>query len=322
MRRVAWIAVLLALAGCSDGGNPEEPPSDADAFDDYDVQATDTKGVLLGVVVDEAIRPVAEVKVALNLADGTPQAKTSDSEGRFAFGDLDPGIYLLELSHSQYATLATSVEVKAGEEEPPVRRFQVTRLFSQEPFTEMTSYEGFIACAYSFSVSSTCVNDYTRVTGERCLPTGECYCAGGCFRDQELAKQGGNKREYVSVVGPGWQSIIFEETWDATSDLGTSLGFTVSYFSRPDAGHWFGTVDGEDPLRLQLDVGVEHDSLQFSGDQPTTIDANGTEELFVFFGAGSGSLAVNQAFRSFQTIYYYAIPPEGWSFIVDGAPPY
>jgi hypothetical protein len=323
MRRVLWVALLVAsvgLAGCSDGGAPpEDGPSAADDIqEEYDVKPTDTKGVLLGVVVDEAIRPVEAVKIALNLADGTLQEKTSDAEGRFAFGDLEPGVYLLEFSHGQYATLATSVDVKAGEEDPPVHRFQVTRLFAQEPFTEMITYDGYIACAYAFFLSSTCVNDYTRVPG--CLNPSACPCPGGCFRDQEVAKQGGNKREYVSVVGPGWQSIIIEATWEPTSDLGKELGFTVSYYSRPTTSHWYGSTGGPNPLRLQLDVGVPHDSV--SSVEPHLIDANGTEELFTFFSANSENVAANQAFQAFQTVYYYAIPPEDWSFIVDGAPPY
>jgi hypothetical protein len=320
MRRVVWVALLVSLAGCSDGGEPDSGTSSSDDIqEEFDVKPTDTKGVLLGVVVDEAIRPVAGVNVALNMPDGTPAAKSSDSEGRFAFGDLDPGIYLLEFSHGQYATLATSVEVKAGEEDPPVHRFQVTRLFSQEPFTEMITYDGYIACAYAFLVSSTCVNDYTRVPG--CLDPAACPCPGGCFRDQEIAKQGGNKREYVSVVSEGWQSIIIEATWEPTSDLGKELGFTVSYYSRPTTSHWYGQTGGEAPLRIQFDTGVVHDSVS-EDVEPHLIDTNGTEELFTFFSANSENVAANQAFQAFQTIYYYAIPPEGWSFIVDGAPPY
>lgn len=321
MRWVACVALLVFLAGCTDGSPPTaEAPSDADGFEDYDVKPTATTGVLLGVVVDEAIRPIPAVKVALNLQDGTPQEKTTDNEGRFAFGDLDPGVYLLEFSHTQYATLATSVEVKAGEEDPAVHRFQVSRLFDQEPFTEIISYDGYIACAYAFFVSSTCVNDYTRVPG--CLDPAACPCPGGCFRDQEVAKQGGNRREYVSVVNEGWQAIIIEATWEPTSELGKNLGFTVSYFSRPDTGHWFGSTDGEAPLRIQFDVGVEHDGASYAGDQPTMVPVNGTEELFTFFSAGSGNVAANQAFTAFQTIYYYAIPEEGWSFIVNGQPPF
>src|SRR5688572_5239098 len=113
MRRVAWVALLVALAGCS-GGEPasdDTPSAGDDIQDDYNVEPTATTGVLLGVVVDEAIRPVKDVKVAINLADGTPVTKTSDEEGRFAFGDLDPGVYLIQFTNPQFATLSSSVEV-------------------------------------------------------------------------------------------------------------------------------------------------------------------------------------------------------------------
>lgn len=309
------VALLALLAGCSDS-----PPAQTtnQTEEDFGVAPTATTGILLGVVVDETITPIKDVQVKIRLQTGSDASKQTDSEGRFAFGDLPPGDYFISASHPQYGSAQATAAVVAGEDDPAITKIQLTRLFSQEPYMETISFDGFLACAYSFGLSSTCVNDYTRVTGEQCLPTGECYCAGGCLRDQELAKQGGNIREYVSVIGPGWQSIIFEMTWEPTSDLGEELGVTVSYYSRPDAAHWYGSEGGPSPVRLQLDTGVEHDTAQQGAGDHTIVPANGTEELFTFFGAGSG-LTVNQQFRSFQTTFYYAIPPEGWSF-VNGDP--
>lgn len=324
MRPFALVAMLLALgaalAGCSDGPKPQAQTG-SDDFEDYDVpEATDTKGVILGVVVDEAIRPVADVKVSLSLLDGSLDEETTDAEGRFAYGDLEPGDYLLRVSHLQYTEAQTTVKVVAGDKDPPVARIQVARLFDQEPYHEQIQFDGYLACAYAIGVSSTCVNDYTRVVGERCLPNGlGCYCAGGCFRDQDLAQQGGNIREYVSTVGPGWQSLVFEMVWEPTSDFGEQLGFTVSFFSRPDAVHRYGGAGGASPVRLQLDTGVEHESSQMGAADHTIVPANGTEELFTFFSANSGSVAINQQFRSFETHFYYGIIPEGWSF-VNGDP--
>lgn len=317
---VVGLALLVALAGCSDA--PSKAPAKSADFEEFDVEPTATTGILLGVVVDEAIRPLADVKVGITLADGSANDKVTDGEGRFAFGDLPPGDYLVRASHFKYGPAQMTAKVVAGESNPEVNRIQLTRLFTQEPFMEILAYEGFLSCAYAIGVSSTCINDYTRVTGEQCLPTGECYCSGGCLRDYELAKQGGNIREYVAVIAPGWQSIIFEETWDPTSEAGQNLGFTVSYFSRPDAGHWFGSENGPNPLRMQLDVGVEHDSASYADDQPKIIPENGTEELFVFFGAGSGSVVLQQQFKAFQTTFYYAIPPEGWSFVNNDPRPF
>jgi hypothetical protein len=126
-------------------------------------------------------------------------------------------------------------------------------------------------------------------------------------------------REYVSAVAPGWQTVVIEETWEPTTDAGSSLGFTVSYFTRPDSGHWFGSIDGPAPLRIQFDVGVEHGTAQYAEGQPTVIPPEGTPELFTFFGAGGGSVAINQPFQAFQAAFYFGIPPEGWS-IVNGDP--
>lgn len=316
---VALMATLALLAGCSESPPPQ---SSGQNSDDFGVAPTETTGILLGVVVDETITPIKGVKVKINLQSGTEATKETDGEGRFAFGDLAPGDYFIQASHPQYGSAQSTATVVAGEQNPTINKIQMTRLFAQEPYMETISFEGFLACAYAIGVSSTCVNDYTRVTGERCLPTGECYCAGGCLRDQELAKQGGNIREYVSVIGPGWQSIIVEMTWEPTSDLGEELGFTVSYYSRPDAVHRYGGAGGPNPVRLKLDTGVEHGSAQQGASDHTIVPENGTEELFTFFSANSGSVTVNQQFKAFQTTFYYIIPPEEWSFVNGDPPPY
>lgn len=320
MRALVPLLLLgVVLAGCSDDGGPKEPT--AGDFDDLGIEATASTGILLGVVVDEAIRPVEGVDIAVTRPDGGELKDKTDAQGRFAFGGLPPGSYVIRATHPQFTPAQSSVDVVAGVEEPPVVRVLVTRLFSQAPYSELIKFDGYLACAYSFGVSSTCVNDYTRVTGEQCTPAG-CYCAGGCLKDYNVSSAGGNVREYTSTVGPGWQVLVIEEAWEPTSDLGQSLGFTVSYFTRPNAGHWFGTVDGPNPLRIQFDVGDEHGSAQYGGDEPKLIPPEGTNELFVFFGAGDESLAINQGFQAFQASFYYGIPPDGWSIVNGDALPF
>lgn len=317
---VAFFALAgVSLAGCSDG-TTAEPDADS-GFEDLGAQASSTTGVILGVVVDDAIRPVKDVAVGLKLPGGEDKATASDVEGRFAFSNLQPGTYFLSTRHPQFSAAQTSVEVVAGVSDPPVLRVQITRLFSQDPYSVLTKFDGYLSCAYSLGLSSTCVNDYTRVTGEQCTPAG-CYCAGGCLRDYNLSSAGGNVREYVSSVDPGWQVLVIEETWEPTSDAGTALGFTVSYFSRPNAGHWFGSVNGENPLRIQFDVGEEHASASYGGEEPPMIPPEGYDELFVFFGAGDGSVVLSQGFQSFQTSFYYGIPPDGWSFVAGDELPF
>ena len=314
MRILLAVAVLAAaaLAGCSGGG--DSPVADEPGqFDDLGVKPTATTGVLLGVVVDEAIRPVEGARVEVTKPDGAAVEETTDAEGRFAFGGLEPGTYFLKVRHSQFLPTQSSAEVAAGVEEPPVVRVQLTRLFTQEPYAEIIKFDGYIACAYSFFVGSTCVNDYTRLAGA--VPG----CEGGCLKDHNVSQTAGNIREFRFDLGPGWQAMVMEEYWEPTLDEPASQGtlnFILSFFNRTDTGHWWAEGEGPSPIRIQVDVGAEGPGAQ-NADEP--IPPEGMDDLFVIFGAGSTDFAVNQPFSFFQTNFYYAIPPEDWSF-VNGDP--
>jgi hypothetical protein len=305
------LLVLAFLAGCTGGGAPADQVADDGAdFEDLGVDATATTGVLLGVVVDQTIRPIEGASVALTGAASGERTAVTDAEGRFAFGDLEPGTYFLRASHPQFASAQSSAEVVAGVDQPPVQRILLERLFDQEPFVEQLKFDGFLACAYAIGVSSTCINDYTRIL---------TVCPGGCLRDYNLSQTGGNVREYVTPVGPGWQDLVFEMVWEPTAS-GTSeqLGIVVSYYGRIGASHSFDGDSQSSPLRLEIKVDPDAETPA-AGEVPDKIPAAGIPDLFVFFSAGSGSIAINQPFQAFQTSFYYGVPPDGWS-LVNGDP--
>lgn len=311
LAKLAALAVTATvLAGCAGGGTADEVS--AGEFDDLGLESSSTTGVLLGVVVDDAIRPIPEVDVTVTKPDGNAlQAKTDDL-GRFAFGSLFPGTYRIETFHPQFRAAQTTAEVVAGVAEPPVVRILVERLFTQEPFSELIKFDGFLSCSYSFPVGSTCVNDYTRLIAF--VPG----CEGGCLRDYNVSKQGGNIREYTSVVNPGWQQIVFETTWEPSFD-GTSpeLTISVSYFTRISTGHFFAGLSAPNPMRLQVDLGEEPDGMQAQEGEPEMIGPEGRPDLFVFFnnGGGPGSVTIQQPFQNFQTTFHYGLPPPDWSFV-------
>lgn len=315
MRTLPALALLSAalLAGCSGGGDGGDAPADANDFDDLGVRGSATTGVLLGVVVDEAIRPISSAAVTLQKPDGGSAEDETDEQGRFAFGDLQPGAYFVRVTHPSYLPAQTSAEVQAGVEDPPVVRVLLTRLFEQEPFAETIKFDGYLACAYAVFVSSTCVNDYTRLIGF--VPG----CEGGCLRDYNVSELGGNMREFVTGIGGGWQAIVMEMHWEPSlgepASQGT-LGVTVSYFNRTSTGHWYASGDGPSPFRMQIDVGEPGPN---QSEEPELIPPEGMDNLFVLFSAGDGDVAVNQQFQFFQTNFYYAIPPDGWS-LVNGDP--
>jgi hypothetical protein len=309
--RPFWaLAILLAavLAGCASGGGKADTSATKADFTDLGVTGSATTGVILGVVVDDAIRPVKDVKVELRAPDGGNQSKATDAQGRFAFGDLQPGTYFLRFSNPQFAPVQTTVAVQAGDLDPPTTRVQMQRLFSQQPYTEQIKWSGYIQCGYSGVVGSTCVNDYTRLVPQ---------CNGGCLKQYNVSKAAGNDREYTTSVGPGWQVIVMEAYWTPTTEeSGQQLFMSVSYLNRTSTSHYYGGLGGPSPLRLEFDVGQAAEGQ--NGD-PKLIPPEGMGNLFVFYNSDGVGVAVNQPFQHFQTNFYYGLPPEGWS-VVNGDP--
>lgn len=308
MRVVVVCAILSAvvLAGCAE--NSEPTPVEDDTFDDVEVEVTDETGAIRGVVVDQSITPVEGALVTFVHA-GREMSAMTDAEGRFAFSKIEPGTYFLTVTKLNYDETQSTVTVEAGIEQPPIVKVQLNRLFDENPYMEQFTFNGFFNCAYRIPISSTCVNDYTRI----CTVYPPC-CPGGCF--PELARLV-DTREYITQLEAGWQTFVVEAVWEP-SLAGTSneLGMTVSYAARQGASHNWGGAVGENPLYYRTDV------LESPSEFPGDIPKEGLEDLFIFFASGSfPSLSVQQSFEVFHTEFFYGKPPEGWSLVAgDGNP--
>ena len=296
----------LLLAGCS-GGEKPSVADDAGAFDDLGVVPTATTGVILGVVVDGTIRPVQDATVAVSGA-GVELEATTDAEGRFAVGNLQPGTYFLRTSHLLYSPAQTSVEVVAGDTDPPITRIQIERLFSQDPYSETLKFDGFIACGFNAGTVAPCVTDFTQLVPQ---------CGGGCVPEARTIM--GDRRDYITAIAGGWQQMVIEMTFEPSAQAtSTDMGFIVSHPNRTGASHSFGSAQGPSPVRWQADVGVEAEGA--SSQEPVMIPAEGWPDLLVFSNVRSSedvpvAVTVNQSFTIFQNNFYYGKPPEGWSFV-------
>ncbi len=306
MRWVTGAALLLVvtfLAGCADGGGAAEPQ----ATEDFGVAPTEDAGIVIGVVVDDAIRPLVGATVILRIPDA-PRTATTDDDGRFAFADVPPGTYFLEATHPQAESAQTSVEVVAGDPDPPVVRLQLTRLFSQEPFHEAIKFTGFIQCGYvAVVISSLCVNDYTTLV-----------INGGCCPElRELV----DNRGYVSEVGSGWQTMVFELTWEPSAQGTSEEMFVLVSYTNRTASDWYGQVGGASPVLLRFEQGVQHPT---GAGEPPLIPEEGLPNLYTFAGIDGDDVAIgfSQEFEIFQHNFYYGKPPEGWSFVAGDAPPF
>src|SRR5690242_11814314 len=134
MRGVAGVAVPVALlvaatvlSGCSSAPHapaeivvqsqpgpdaPNEVRSNATAAANVDPPKPKTRGHIAGVVVDEAIRPIAGAKVRL---PGLDLERTTDRDGAFGFVDLLPGPYYITFNATGYYPAQTVLEVKDDE---------------------------------------------------------------------------------------------------------------------------------------------------------------------------------------------------------------
>lgn len=305
-RLPAVACLALVIAGCSGGGGGgggEEQP-----FDDLEGRATQTTGVLRGVVVDERIVPVVGAVVDVRGAAEAPN-QTTDDQGRFLFSDLPAGTYFLHVFSPTHKAIQTSAEVVAGEAEPAPVRVLVERLFAQDPYAVQVMHEGYFQCSQAgaswYYSSSTCQDG---VFGP---------LSGSAPRVTQ------QDREWHADVGPGWQVIVFEMEWEPTSDsTSRNMGMVVSTYKPERSGsHWFAEFEGATPVRGQLDVGVQHESA--SGEDPTMVPAEGMTNMSFFVSVREDGLtpgiALNQQFTVYVTMFHYGRPPEGWSF-VNGDP--
>lgn len=106
-------ALLLSglLAGCQDKG-----PTTVEVAPGQVIEVTEapkpSKGIVSGIVGDDALYPLGNATIfILGLGLNT----TTDKNGRFAIIDVPPGVYIVEGSKKDHATVQTTADVQPGE---------------------------------------------------------------------------------------------------------------------------------------------------------------------------------------------------------------
>ncbi len=313
--RLLSLAVIAALilAGCADDAAPVTEEDDTLGNDKVEVDKN--TGAIRGVVVDQTISPIEGAEVVAKGA-GNEVSGISDVDGLFVFNKLDPGVYVVTVAKMLYQEVSTTVQVVA-DVKPELVTIKMDRLFDQDPYMETQKYEGFVGCAYNAGVSSTCVNDYTRICGN----VDPSCCPGGCAPQITGVV---DQREYQSSVGPGWQSIVWELTWESSlTGTAEEMGLTVSYATRQGASHWYTSTSQAQPFRLQCDVGIDCPEMSTNAANPEgRINATGQDDLWNMISAGDGNVALQQTIEVFQSNFYYAPAPEGWALLNGDEDPF
>ncbi len=288
-------ALLAGCAGSPDAGGDAAPLVDESEFEG--LQATSQTGVIRGVVVDEAIRPVAGADIQTIVAGSNRTATSSDS-GAFGFSDLPAGTYFLTVSKAGFKPVQQSAEVVAGEAEPAITKVLLAADPALRPFFEVYNWEGYIQCSTRFVVNALAA----------------CSAVPGSEDDF-------SSRLNPTVVPTFAQS---EMVWDSTQAAGD--GMKLEYTDDSDGLDNYAIAVGGSPLVIQANqtlmeskhVGTETGLYirVFAG------STDGTTPPACPPGPCEGaSVVVNQSFTVYTVLFYNMMPPDGWQFSRDGEPP-
>src|SRR5688500_16863572 len=261
------VSTLAGCAGSSASGG--DGPEDDTDFDDLDLDATESTGVIRGLVVDDRITPLEGADVELS-GNGVSAAATTDAAGRFGFDGLVPGVYFMRASLLNHDSVQATADVVAGVDDPPMQRILLTRLSTEDPFSFQNKFEGFIQCGYSVQgvISYLCLNDYEKLVQPDDVPP--------------TMSEVWDNRGYVRSLDGNWSTIVYELTWEPTAQ-GTSpeMFVLVSFWNRTSSDAYARLGGGPPNVLLRIEVGEEAVGQQGCCDM---IPPEGLPDLYAWAG--------------------------------------
>lgn len=272
MRVLATLTILaLVLAGCSGGkGGGDAAPGGGPAPGDVPM--------LHGYVVDAAIRPLEGVTV--KVLDSNVSV-LSDDGGYYGFDGLPTEQFLVLVAtkegyipQSKQVTLVPDVPVRLNfslEVEPVV-----------EPFWRPLQFEGMVGCQIA-TVGPTGNNTFD--------------CNSGLEQ----------RTRWDFAVDPDLAGAVLEVYWDARTEVGKSMSMHLETLELGQLNVVLGHVIGESPLRITVPPSAATKYYPQGGLMRLTVEAASDAEQNE---AGIGeSAVVQQAFSSYASLFYVAVPP-------------
>lgn len=323
--RLAGLLALLTIASLVLSGCSGKAASDATTAEGGLV-ATDTTGIIRGVVVDEGIRPLAGVLLTAT-GQGTTATTNSSATGSFGFQGLAPGTYFVKAHHAGYRDNQASTEVHAGLADPqPVKLLLGIDSTYVKPYAAASVFKGFIDCGVTTPAIAVAVCSIPN--GPTC-GMDPVPCTGNVTADNFIT--------FIPVDGgvPRW--IQHELVWQATQAGGDQFNLAARS-AKPGGGFddLPGDFIGPSPLLATINATVIHDhdigrngtgllpsvftgGIKGTGDQvcapvlPSPLPHGG----FCLFDTGA---TLEQDFTLYTHIFYGFSPPDGYRFTRDGDP--
>lgn len=287
---VAAMLLVLSLAGCAEDGNPV-------VDDGPKLDVTPDTGGIRGVVVDQAITPVAGATVRIASQD---MEATTDEQGLFTFTGLRAGTYFLDVSKLLYDGVQTSVEVQAGVAEPRLVNIRMTKLITAAPFLETHQFEGFYECAFALV-----------------FITDQCDMAVRTIHDAGVEPVPRQIQNNVNTAYYTWQdsilTIIQEGFWneDATARLWTMVDSTPIDNGCDCSDHTYVEAESGPPTYGRADIPAE---LSIPDNWPAAGEDVAIRGFIPFTeGPTDVAYAIDVKFDIFTTFFHNYIPQEGWN---------
>jgi hypothetical protein len=323
--RRAWpVIATLCLAGCAHAAVQAQTAQGSFDADLAQYHATPTTGILRGIVVDDAIRPVAGAHLSLTLPQGRLRANSTQA-GAFGFQGLPPGTYLLHASKRGYSPMQVQVQVTAGDNQPALVRLQLpANPAFNPPSVSVTLFDGFLECSANVPGTPLAVCNYPN----GCFPGGVAG-VGPCLTNATLTQD--TSQTYVGVDGgaPQWvqQVMVWQPATPASTQLqlGAFADTFSDYYNGGGAAALMNATAGPSPLTLNIEaaklalnhVGTGSTGLNpqvFAGGQALPPACAGT-----VCPAQAGT-AINQDFSIVTVVFYGFTPPPGYQYARDGVP--
>ncbi len=265
--------IMVTLAGCSDDGPAKEGETE-ESGNFKEVEVTDELGAITGVVVDPSIQTVAGASVTL---PGHGLNTTTDSEGRFAFADLEPGLYFVEADGEGFGAVQAQAEVLAGEATKVQIVVQVDP--SEVGYLQTIPFAWFDSMGQGFVDFAIDLTSRTFLGGAVPAQCDECYFT-------------------FESSGPV-ETYVIEAVWE--DSIGSPLGATSYFYTFGEEGNLPNT---------------ESDYWQSPGRAVFTDNHWGQVTTMEFaMAADEGWIHMNQKAEMYATAFYNVAAPEGWSFV-------
>lgn len=327
--RIALVAltfVAVAFAGCA-GDDPapstaidcSKPENAADSACVPDVKVDAKTGAIRCVVVDSAVRPLANVRVSTLVAGRGQVVSNTTANGACSFTGLPEGTYFLKASKKGYHETQTSVEVRAGVT-PPVTKIQLATDIANTPYSQAFTFSGYIECSVTSPGLALAVCDVPNIAQENTT------------NDRFIAFHALDRK-------PSW--VQHELVWESTQQTGNTFQLVSSYstIEQHNEGSYEGDLNstiGTSPLLLvptkgdidRTGVGENGTGLVpriFAGGMegsqvcdPTGGNFGGTLRDNCLFGTGA---TVEQSFTLYTHVFYGYEPTSGWRFSEDSNVP-